>query len=1255
MSEVYWKLWIDTGGTFTDCIAVDPAGHIHRIKVLSKSCLRGRILRKINPHVYHFEANWEYPSSLLEGYSFKVLGSKEKSKLVAVNFKDHTLVIEENRSSFTGSDFEISTGEEAPVLAARLITGTPLSAPLPPMEIRLGTTRGTNALLERKGAKTVLYVTKGFEDLLQIGTQQRPELFQLDIPTTKMLYDEVVEVDERLDAKGQVIKAVKLHSTDLSSRFESAAVSLLHSYTNPAHELQVGEWLAEKGQNSVSLSSTLSPSVHYLRRTQTALVNAYLSPVLDQYLTAIQRSIGPKSSLKIMKSSGGLANVAGFQAKDSLLSGPAGGVVAATSIGREFGLDKLIAFDMGGTSTDVARIEDWRPELKYLTEIDQIELHNPSLAIETVAAGGGSVCWFDGFSLRVGPESAGANPGPACYGAGGPLTVTDVNLLLGKLEPNRFGIPIRVDAAETELNKLKNLVFQQTGNFLSNRQLLRGLEVIANEKMADAIRHISVTRGISPGGYTLLAYGGAGGLHGCQLAEMLGMTQVLIPYDAGLFSARGMGLARPAQIASRQILSPWPAVASALEGIFVALKEEACALLDIGKDTDIETAFQSVFLRFSGQESVLEVPYSDAESTLKAFETRYRESFGYFPENREVELESVRLGVVAVSIPETKLARRATEFLAKPDRKLLARFHSDQEIEIPVFEWKHLKAGAAIKGTALLVNESSSTYIPEGWQGIVQESLDLMVVRDGESGWEQKESPEEVALELFTNRFKAIAEEMGAQLLRTAFSVNVKERLDFSCALLDPEGELLVNAPHIPVHLGSLGVCLRQVLAYISIRPGDVVITNHPKFGGSHLPDVTLLAGVFTKNKVLVGYVVNRAHHAEIGGMTPGSMPTSAVNLAEEGVVIAPQYLVSNGVLQWKSIQRLFTKSKYPTRSYVENEADIAAALSSLRKGQRDLLALVDEHGKETVFKYMSLLKDRASAQLNSALQPYEGKVLKAAEYLDDGHRIYVKVSVLNGQLTLDFRGTSKAHPHNLNANLSILYSVVLYVLRLLTNKDIPLNEGLMRQVNIILPPQSLLNPAFEVDGEKCPAVVGGNTEISQRLADTLLKAFGLAAGSQGTMNNFLFGNERFGYYETLGGGTGAGDGFHGRAAVHQHMTNTRITDVEELERNYPVRVVQFGIRSGSGGKGKYNGGDGIVRAFEFLDPLKVTLIGQHRFFKPYGLAGGNGGATGSNWLFTRQKKWVQLPGITEVSVEPGEIIIVETPGGGGFGEPLHD
>jgi len=1248
LAEHYWKLWIDTGGTFTDCIAEDPNGQIHRIKILSKGCLRGRILRKINPHVYHFEANWTHAPHLLEGYTFKVPGTKEKSKLVGINFRDHTLVVEHNLSSLTDSDFEISTGEEAPVLAARLVTETPLYHPLPAMDIRLGTTRGTNALLERKGARTTLFVTEGFRDLLRIGTQQRPNLFQLNIPDRSMLYEQVIEVSERVDFRGAVLKDLSFDIKELPEHIESAAISLLNSYVNPEHEQELGHRVKEVGIPSVTLSSEISPEVHYLRRTQTALVNAYLSPVLDRYLSSIRRSIGTNSKLKVMTSSGGLASVERFRAKDSLLSGPAGGVVAAAHIGKTFGVDKLITFDMGGTSTDVARI-DGRPELKYITVIDQVELHNAALAIETVAAGGGSVCWFDGFSLRVGPESAGANPGPACYGAGGPFTLTDVNLLLGKLEPNKFGIPIRYDAAEKALNELKDLIFQQTGNFLSARQLLKGLEQIANEKMADAIRQISVRKGVDPAGYTLLAYGGAGGLHACQLAAILGMKSVLLPYDAGLFSARGMGLARPTYIASRQLLQLWTEAVDQLDTIVGELEQEAREAIRGESLNDSEVEFCSVFLRFAGQESTLEVPY-DAH-TLQVFQQLYMENFGYFPENRPVEIVGIRMGVKAGSAGQPVYELKQSGEEARPGRKVASRYHSDQEIEIPVYDWQQLQPGLEIRGLALVVNETSSTYIPEGWNAVVQDNLDLFMVEVNAVSPDTAESPEEISLELYTNRFKGIAEEMGAQLLRTAFSVNVKERMDFSCALLDPDGELLVNAPHIPVHLGSLGVCLREVRNYLKIRPGDVVITNHPKFGGSHLPDVTLLAGVFTGKGELVGYVANRAHHAEIGGMTPGSMPVDATNLEEEGVVIPPVYLIEKGVPKWKEIEKLFKTARYPTRAYPENEADIAAALSSLRKGQRQLLALVEQNGREEVFKYMHLLKERAAVQLNSVLQTYEGKTLKATEYLDDGHRLNVKITVRNGRLTLDFNGTSRPHPHNLNANTAILYSVILYVLRILANKDIPLNEGLMRQVEIKLPPLSLLNPKFEIEGRKCPAVVGGNTEISQRLSDTLLKAFGLAAGSQGTMNNFLFGNDRFGYYETVGGGCGAGEGFHGASAVHQHMTNTRITDPEELERRYPVRLLEFAVREGSGGKGKFRGGNGIIRTFEFLEPLKVTLLGQHRFFKPYGLAGGSGGATANNWWFTHDNRKVQLPGVASVNVEAGDVIKIETPGGGGYGE----
>lgn len=1267
MKTSFWKIWVDTGGTFTDCLAIDLEGNKTRLKVLSSGCVRGRIIGKTADNTFQFAASWSFDAYLLEGYTLRLLENGLTCKVISSDSSNQTITLQNDLLFSKNADFEIFSGEEAPVLAARLLTKTQLSDTLPSLEMRLGTTRGTNALLERKGAKTLLVVTKGFKDLLYIGNQQRPSLFQLDIPEPRLLYSDVLEIDERLDASGNAIH--NLNVADLATlasanNADSIAISLLHSYQNNAHEFSVEKAFSERGAKYISVSSKLFPFSHYLRRTQTAVVNAYLDPVLDQYLTNIKNSLGGTAlgngSLKVMTSTGSLSEVTGFRAKDSLLSGPAGGMVAAANAGKRLRFPKLITFDMGGTSTDSALI-DGRPELKYITEIDGIEFHNPTLAIETVAAGGGSICWFDGFSLQVGPESAGASPGPACYGAGGPLTITDINLLLGKLDASKFGIPVRADAAMEALTALQKSIETRTGNLLAFQELLTGLERIANEKMADAIRKISVEKGINPADFALITFGGAGGLHSCQLADLLDIQIVIIPYDAGLFSAVGMGEALISTIVSKQILLPWGESEDKIELWKNELLQEGAEKLQNQDVNAFETAFCYVYLRFAGQENTIEVSYEGAE-TLNAFEKLYTSQFGYYPANLTIELESLKLMIQEKATPikpETIInegilvnALRSVNPLFEIneiDSKQTDFTKTDSHNAANLFEWDQLNTGDQLIGPAILLNNTSTAYIPNGWKLIIQKSKDAIAFKIAETQVIAEKQSEEVALQLFTNRFKSIADEMGVQLQRTAFSVNVKERLDFSCALLDQDGELLVNAQHIPVHLGSMGICGRLVKEAIEIGPGDVIITNHPKYGGSHLPDITLISGIFTQDNICIGYVINRAHHAEVGGKTPGSMPPDATCLVEEGVVILPQYLIKNNVFQWETIRALFTEGLYPTRHFLSNEADIIAALSALRKGSEQMLRLVDLHGLETVQKYMRLLKENAVAQLETALTPLHGQTFEATELLDDGHRIQVAVSISVEKQVFDFTGTSNVHLNNLNANISILYSAILYVLRLLVNRKIPLNDGLMKNVDIILPENSFLHPDFSDDPFECPAVVGGNTEVSQRLVDTLLKAFGLAACSQGTMNNFLFGDEQFGYYETIGGGTGAGPGFHGRSAVHQHMTNTRITDPEQLERKYPVRLLEFGIRKDSGGKGTFNGGDGIVRKIEFLKPLQVTLLAQHRNYAPYGLNGGEDGKCGVHTLISNGETSL-LPGICSLEVQQGDTLIIETPGGGGFG-----
>ena len=1275
-----WQIWIDTGGTFTDCLALSPAGELKRTKVLSSSFLRGRITKKTTPTTFQIATSWAFDTNLVKGFSFRMVGQNEFTKIADVH--GNTLILARDLYSSDGSkpsdeyseeiDFEITTHEEAPVLATRIVTETPLSAAFPPLSMRLGTTKGTNALLERKGAKVTLFVTKGFKDLLRIGTQQRPNLFQLAIPEPTLLYNEVVEVEERLDASGQTLQSLDLIKINATQpKDNSIAISLLHSYLNPVHEQELQHYFQEQGYEYISSSAELYAGINYLKRTQTALVNAYLQPILSDYLNNITRSFTtpPRSEIvKVMTSAGGLVSANAFCAKDSLLSGPAGGMVGAAAIAQRLGFERCLTFDMGGTSTDTARF-DGKLDLEFITRIEGIELHNPTLAIETVAAGGGSICYFDGQKLRVGPESAGANPGPACYGAGGPLTITDVNLLLGKLDTSRFGIPVRLEKAQEALAAIQAQIFTQTQHRLSEIELLRGFEQIANEKMAEAIRRISVAKGFDPKEYPLLTFGGAGGLHGCQLAEILGISTVILPYDAGLLSAYGMGQARAQRIVSKQILKPFTEFESAFESIFSALITEGKKLLleEGVTEFDEESNLILFYLRFKGQESTIEVPWKREyqwDDLQAAFYEKYRQIFGYCPDNLVIEVESLKaiIGEKIVSSPQV--------IVHSPQKKAIPLL-TNIDTKYPLYDWSQLSAGDYFNGPAVLLNPSSTSFIPEGWQVVITPTLDAVVkfaVRDLQSRLLENEDlhrgdarssslkssntqNQTIELELFTNRFMAIAEEMGAQLQRTAFSVNVKERLDFSCALLDAEAELLVNAPHIPVHLGSLGVCARLVREKIAIGVGDVIITNHPKYGGSHLPDVTLLSGVFTPENELIGYVINRAHHAEIGGRTPGSMPPDATTLVEEGVVILPTYLVKNGEMQWKTMEELFTQGPYPTRALTENIADINAALASLRSGESALQNLVTQHGLTKVHLYMKLLKNSAFEALKNVLTPFQNQLFTASEALDDGHEINVSITRSQSDLDFDFTGCSSRHPNNLNANISIIYSAILYVLRLLVNQNIPLNEGLMQGVKIILPDDSFLHPVFSDDATQCPAVVGGNTEVSQRLVDTLLKAFGLASCSQGTMNNFLFGSTGFGYYETICGGTGASKGANGRSAVHQHMTNTRITDPEELERRYPVRLREFSVRKNSGGQGQWQGGDGVVRHIEFLAPLRVTLITQHRVVPPYGLQGGENGQTGRQTLTRNNGSAETLSGICSIKVKAGDSLRIETPGGGGYGK----
>jgi 5-oxoprolinase (ATP-hydrolysing) len=1254
-----WQIWIDTGGTFTDCIAIDPHQHFKRIKVLSSSVLRGQLIRRINNTSFQVLMQWPVSKDLFKNFEFQVIGRKVKRKILAVDIQNSIVTVDKAiHEKIEGLTFEIASREEVPVFAARLLTETLLGQPFPAIEMKLGSTRGTNALLERKGARTAFITTKGFKDLLLIGNQQRPDLFALQIKRTPPLYDIVIEIDERIESDGSILRPLTaseiISATEKLKKLkvDSVAIAFLNSYKNPTHEILLEKELSVAGFPFVSVSHSLSGQLKIVPRAETTVVNAYLSPIIKTYLKNIQQEL-VGCDLKIMNSAGSLVKVDGFHPKDSLLSGPAGGVVGAATAAQLSGVSKLISFDMGGTSTDVS-LFNGRYDYRYESKVGEVKILSPCLAIETIAAGGGSVCDFDGFRLTVGPHSAGASPGPACYGAGGPLTITDVNLLMGRLDATLFALPLYRSRAEKALEFLLRKVEKNTRKRHRLESVLQSLWQIANEKMAEAIKKVSVENGDNPADFALLSFGGAGGQHACPLADMLGIKQILVPYDAGLLSAYGIGHAKTERFEEKLLLEELASIAPSLPTILETLFETGKQkLIEEGyPPAKIKKEKQFAFLRFKGQESTLEIEFQFQESLKAKFQEKYETIFGHWIEDKEIEIESIRVILSVENQIGFPIGGKENKYHPLP-QKTSSYFLGHKQKEIKIYEWESLQPGASITGPAIVASRNSTTVVDTGWEFYLDSHNNALVQRKETASKTQTDLTKEGLLELFSNRFTSVAQKMGAMLQRTSFSVNVKERLDFSCALLDANGYLVVNAPHIPVHLGSMGICVREVKKLIDMKEGDVIITNHPAFGGSHLPDVTLIKPVFYRRK-LIGHVASRAHHAEIGGKMPGSMPADAACLEEEGVVIAPTHLVKEGHILWEHISGIFMSAQYPTRLLQENLADLNGALASVNVGESELQQLCASFGEKEVARYMKQLKKYASSLLANKLRSSKKKKFYAEEFLDDGSKLKVKVEIQGEKLIVDFFGSAKVHPGNLNATKAIVQSVVLYVLRLWVDRPIAMNEGLMERVKLIVP-YGLLNPfdskSKHTDSSKLPAVVGGNTEISQRLTDTLLKALELVACSQGTMNNFLFGNDRFGYYETIGGGTGAGNGFAGADAVHSHMTNTRITDPEIMELRYPVRVERFEIRKNSGGKGKWKGGDGIVREIFFKEQMNINILSQHRVEKPFGLKGGEPGAIGEQQLVRHSNEVVKLKGMDQVAVNAGDRILIKTPGGGGWGK----
>jgi 5-oxoprolinase (ATP-hydrolysing) len=1256
-----WKLFIDTGGTFTDCIALTPEGDYKRCKVLSSSAMRGTIQKMIDRKTLKIHQNWNAPDQFINGFRF-FISESEKGSITVKSFDSSQSILKLNsplsESRFEGESFDVTSDEEAPVLAARLVTQTGPEQSLPSIEMRLSTTKGTNALLERKGASTLFLTTKGFKDLLLIKNQQRSELFSLRIEKQAPFYKHVCEIPERIDADGNVIKPLEIKDLDkilskISKDVDSVAVCLINSYKNPSHEKTIKEYLLDRGINSVSLSSELSRFIKLVPRAVTSDINAYLDPLMKSYINNVKNSMN-KSGLQIMTSSGNLTGSDLYQPKDGLLSGPAGGITGAAAIGKASDIHKIISFDMGGTSTDVARYDhgfDYNRE----QVIGDANISVPSLAIETVAAGGGSICGFDGESLTVGPGSAGAAPGPACYGSGGPLTITDINLLTGRLDPANFHFPVKLDASKDVFHELFTKVRKKNSN-ISGTEILQGLLDIANEKMAQAIRNISTARGIDTANYTLVAFGGAGGQHATSIASMLDIGKILFPSDAGLLSAYGLEQARHEEIEIYQCLENLEAIRDQLPNLFDELKFRAQKKLTHEGIPDSEQVIlsQSLFMRLQGQESTLEIPWKKQTDLNEIFRNKYRDEFGHWITGREIEIESLRMILV-----EKEKKAPASVFEKKeikpPFIKLRSMEYKGTRLELPVYRREDLEPGTTLQSPLLILDPYSTLFAEPGWTVRVRSDrtieLQKKSPKEKKSGGFQdikNHSNDIIKLQLYTNRFTSIASQMGEMLRRTAISVNVKERLDFSCALLDKKGNLITNAPHIPVHLGAMGLCVRMLLKSINMSEGDVILTNHPGYGGSHLPDMTVVTPVFYQGN-RIGFVANRAHHSEIGGMTPGSMPPDAEHLDQEGVVFPPMYVIKNGAEQWNEIRNRLKEARWPSRAVDENLADLQAAVAANHKGSHELLSLIEQFGIYEVIRYMELLKSYAAGRMQNTLQNLQNGLYQADEKLDDGSVLKVKCTVHNDRVKFDFTGTSPTHPGNMNANPSIVHSVIIYVLRLLVDEPLPLNDGLLDPVEIILP-ECMLNPGFPDDISRCPAVVGGNIETSQRLVDTLLKAFELSACSQGTMNNILFGNDNFGYYETVAGGTGAGNGFPGTDGVHQHMTNTRATDPEILEHRYPVRLNRFSIKKNSGGKGKWKGGDGLIREITFLKPVQLSVLTQHRVIPPYGLKGGLPGSVGSQKIIRKNISESILDWNDSADIKPGDRFRLETPGGGGYG-----
>lgn len=1203
VSEPKWQFWVDRGGTFTDLIGVAPDGAVKTHKLLSE-----------NPDRYKDAA---------------IQGIRE-----LLNLSDtDTLPVDK------------------------------ISA------VKMGTTVATNALLEREGDKTLLLTSRGFRDALRIGYQVRPRLFDLDITLPDMLYGQVVEVSERLSASGEVLTAIDEDATlaalndAIEAGYRSVAIVFMHGYRYPAHE-QIAASLAKRaGFTQISLSSRVSPLMGFVSRGDTTVADAYLSPILRRYVEQVAGELQGlqenEGRLMFMQSNGGLTDAHYFQGKDAILSGPAGGVVGMVQTSVEAGFDKLVGFDMGGTSTDVSHYYG-EYERAFETEVAGVRLRAPMMLIHTVAAGGGSILHFDGARFRVGPDSAGANPGPASYRNGGPLTVTDCNVLLGKLDPAFFPAvfgangdePLDGEIVKRRFGELAEEISEATGQPHTPSEIAEGFLAVAVENMANAIKKISVERGYDVSEYTLVSFGGAGGQHACLVADSLAVKTVLLHPNSGVLSAYGIGLADVRLMQEKSIEVSLDS--SQREHYHTELHVlENLAIKEIhkqGVDAKDCQSLKRLQLRYEGSDTAMLVDYNDNSMMRDAFEKQHFQRFGFISKQKGLIVQSAQVELVAsAKKPQARGSSNNANNISSDIISSKACMHGSENGSRNFYRRDKLAVQDRIEGPAVILEKTGTIVVEPGWCARLRADDNIVLERylplPNRVAIGTQVDP--VMLEIFNNLFMNVAEQMGTVLQNTSASVNIKERLDFSCAIFDPQGELIANAPHMPVHLGSMSESIKAVMREKagSMNSGDAFVLNAPYNGGTHLPDVTVIKPVFHKTSGdIIFYVAARGHHADIGGIAPGSIPADSNHVEQEGILIDNVKLVSEGVFQEPQIRALLGAGEYPARNIDYNIADLKAEVAACEKGAQELERVINHFGLDVVHAYMQYVQDNAEESVRRVLD-----VLHDASFtckMDDGHQVMVSITVDHGQRTaiIDFTGTSDTHPGNYNAPTAVCYAAVLYVFRCMVDQDIPLNAGCLKPLTVIIPDNSMINPSWPA------AVVAGNVETSQVIVDTLFGALGVMGEAQGTMNNFIWGNQDYQYYETICGGAGATKNAPGCDAVHTHMTNSRLTDPEVLEWRFPVQLQDFYIRDASGGAGLNRGGNGVVRKVLFHEAMTANIIAGHRVIPPYGMQGGGEGLTGNNYVLRKTGERVDLANKGQIELESGDVFCIETPGGGGFG-----